>query len=453
MGNQEADNRTWKTVPGKEGIVYREHATRKNGKHPDRFFGIRYRGGQGKRTIETLGWASDGWTVPKSVALLRELKENIRTGVRPQSLREKREMAETAKREQEVLAAKAARACVTFGELADAYCEWSDLHRVSAKAVRRLLNIHILPDFRDRIAASITSQDVGDLAATVAKKAPQTGRNKNVDGATLSGQSVLNVLKTIREVYNYALETPVPGTSTMLYSGTNPALLTRRNRALTLPKIDARRLRVLNDEEITALLAYRGKHLEQAATDMHDMVLLALDTGIRAGELATLKCEACDAGTGAIRIITGAIGTNRSTKGGRTRILHVGELFPEALSMLQRRLAGAHSTYLFTGRGGVAVHPTTLSHAMARMAKELGFNEGVTDPRNTVVWHTLRHTFATRCLEAGIDIYALKLLMGHSSVNTTEGYLHLCDMRKRRAALAKLELQRQGAKNSAEQSH
>ena len=46
-------------------------------------------------------------------------------------------------------------------------------------------------------------------------------------------------------------------------------------------------------------------------------------------------------------------------------------------------------------------------------------------------------------LEAGLDIYALKTLMGHASVTTTEIYLHICDRDRRRAALAKAELARQ----------
>ena len=79
---------------------------------------------------------------------------------------------------------------------------------------------------------------------------------------------------------------------------------------------------------------------------------------------------------------------------------------------------------------------------MNRIAEALGLNSGVTDPRNRVVWHTLRHTFATRMLESGVDIYTLKELLGHSSVAVTEGYLHLCDRAKREKALARLTLER-----------
>ena len=85
---------------------------------------------------------------------------------------------------------------------------------------------------------------------------------------------------------------------------------------------------------------------------------------------------------------------------------------------------------------------TALGRAMNRIAEALGLNSGVTDPRNRVVWHTLRHTFATRMLESGVDIYTLKELLGHSSVAVTEGYLHLCDRAKREKALARLTLER-----------
>lgn len=111
--------------------------------------------------------------------------------------------------------------------------------------------------------------------------------------------------------------------------------------------------------------------------------------------------------------------------------------------MLRERLQRSSSGYLFPGPNGHVRSPYNLPRAMRRIMDKLGFNDGVTDPRNRVVWHTLRHTFATRMLEAGLDIYALKTLMGHASVTTTEIYLHICDMDKRRAALAKAELARQ----------
>lgn len=445
MGTKENQNMarlSWASVQGKEGVIYREHPTRKHGKRPDRYIAIRYRSGQGKRVLEALGWASDGWTVDKAVALLRELKENIRLGRRPQSLKERREMAEVARLEAERTAARAKLKSITFGELAELYKAWAKEHRVSAGSVEQVLDMHILPVLGERVAADITTVDVESLRKLVAAKQPLTGRNKNTPGACLSAQTVLHILKTVREVFNFALETPAPNESgVMLFSGVNPAVLSRRGRGVHVPKNDARRLRILNDKEITTLLAYQGRRKE-AFADLHDMILLSLDIGPRAGELVHIRRESCDPVTGAVRIYKGSR-DNDTTKGGASRLLFAGQLFPEAREMLRGRLSQpGNGPYLFSGPDGKARDANGLNRAMRRIMEKLKFNEGVDDPRNTVVWHTLRHTYATKMLEAGTDIYTLKELMGHASVTTTEIYLHLCDRAKREQALARIALTR-----------
>lgn len=442
--NQGLSRQSWNNVQGKEGIIYREHPTRKHGKRPDRYIAIRYRSGQGKRVLEALGWASDGWTVDKAVALLRELKENIRTGQRPQSLKEKRAMVEMARIEAENISVKAKLKSITFGELAEFYRGWVKEHRLSAGDVGQFLDMHILPVLGERVAAEITTADVEALRKIVAAKHPLSGRNKNTPGACLSPQTVLHILKTVREVFNFALETPAPDApGVMLFSGKNPAVLSRRGRGIHIPKSDARRLRILNDKEISGLLTHVSNR--KAGAELHDMMLLSLDIGPRAGELVHIRRESCDPVSGAVRIYKGSR-ANISTKGGTSRLLFVGKMFPEALEMLQRRLREpGNGPFLFPGLGGRSRDPNSLNRAMRRITDKLKYNEGVTDPRNLVVWHTLRHTYATRMLEAGIDIYTLKELMGHASVTTTEIYLHLCDRAKREQALARLALARSQA--------
>ncbi|MDZ7757180.1 tyrosine-type recombinase/integrase [Rhodohalobacter sp.] len=48
-------------------------------------------------------------------------------------------------------------------------------------------------------------------------------------------------------------------------------------------------------------------------------------------------------------------------------------------------------------------------------------------------FHMARHTFATKLLRRGVDIYTVKELMGHSSVSSTEKYLHLVSADKKNA--------------------
>ena len=437
MGNQQ-DERKWYTIQGQEGLYCRDHLTRRNGRRADRFIAIRYRSAAGKRVVETLGWASEGWTLAQAVSLLREIKENIRLGRRPQSLKEKRDMLEEARQQEAKLAEERNLMGVTFGDLANRYMQWVSTCRRSSKHVSQLLNMHILPLIGSMPANDITSADIERMRQIIADKHPLTGRGKNNPDARLSPQTVLHCLKTVREVYNFAAETEY-ASGVMLFSGKNPATLSKRSRAIHVERSDNRRLRILNDTEIATLLDRTSSHKEEAH-EIHDMILLSLDTGLRAGELVNLRTESVDMERGTLRVLTGSE-KSTTTKGGTTRVLHVGRLFPEAVAMLRQRV-GYGCVYLFPGRGGNVRDPNSLNATIRRIAGILGLNDGVTDDRNRVVWHTFRHTYATRMLESGVDVYMLKELLGHSSVTTTERYLHLCDMSKRCLALARLEMLR-----------
>jgi len=56
---------------------------------------------------------------------------------------------------------------------------------------------------------------------------------------------------------------------------------------------------------------------------------------------------------------------------------------------------------------------------------KLKFNENVSDTRQRVCFHTLRHTMASWHAESGTDLYILKELLGHGSITLTERYSHL----------------------------
>ena len=88
-----------------------------------------------------------------------------------------------------------------------------------------------------------------------------------------------------------------------------------------------------------------------------------------------------------------------------------------------------HPKFLFPAEGrdhkqsGTAKHPiqtTTLQCAMGRVAKQLNLNK-----RFSI--HTLRHSYATHLLEAGVSLKVIQQYLGHSSLQTTMIYLHLTD--------------------------
>jgi site-specific recombinase XerD len=65
--------------------------------------------------------------------------------------------------------------------------------------------------------------------------------------------------------------------------------------------------------------------------------------------------------------------------------------------------------------------PTTFRDAVETM----GFNEGIIDQRQKVVFHTLRHSYASWLAEAGTDIYTIGKLLGRSTVQMSARYAHL----------------------------
>lgn len=67
----------------------------------------------------------------------------------------------------------------------------------------------------------------------------------------------------------------------------------------------------------------------------------------------------------------------------------------------------------------------SVSKTFARTVQSTGLNDTVEDRLQKVTFHTLRHTFASWSVMAGVNIYTLQKIMGHSSISMTERYSHL----------------------------
>ena len=374
------------------GVRYREHPSRKHGIKPDRYFFVRYKL-NGKDKEEGLGWASEGWTETKAAGRLAELKENQRLGQGPQTLADKRQIAKEKATREAAERALLEQEAVTFGSIFEGpYLEHSRQNKKHNSVVteRGLFRQWIGP-----IIGSVPLKDVSPFHLERIKK--------DMADAGRAPRTIHYALCVVRQVFNFAREHDL----TSCLSPTSK---------VKPPRTDNRRLRFLNHEEAGQLLDY----LKERSPNLHDMALLSLHCGLRAGEVFNLAWGDVDFGRGLLAL--------RDTKSGRNRIAY---MTADVRAMLEAKEKGSHGDMVFPGRGGVK--RSWVSNAFERAIKELGFNEGVNDSRQKVVFHTLRHTFASWLVEQGTDLYSVKELMGHSTLSMTERYSHLAPDTLRRA--------------------
>jgi integrase len=153
---------------------------------------------------------------------------------------------------------------------------------------------------------------------------------------------------------------------------------------------------------------------------LQPIVLLALNTGLRRGELLGLRWGDVDR-VGALLTVRGA-----SAKTGRTRYV---PLNTEVLKTLKtwRPNDATDDDLVFPGDDGEPMF--SLKTAWGKVAKAAGLH-GFT-------FHDLRHTFASKLVQAGVDLNTVRELLGHTDIKMTLRYAHLAP-EHRAAAVAKL---------------
>jgi len=387
---------TVKWIAAGKGIRYREHDTRKHGVRPDRYWCIQYRRNN-KTYNEAIGWWSEGANQAECERALAKLRENWRIGQGPQSLKEMRQ-ANQADREKE-------RQALEKAELAGTTLEdfWATKYfpRASLSKAKHSIDTEAML-FRVWLAplAACPLEDINPLLIEEAVVQPMMKAQK-------SARTIQYALAVLSQIWNAARDLG-------LLTGDSPMKKVKR------PKKDNKRVRFLTEKEAVALLA----GIRARSQDVHDLSLLSLFCGLRAGEGQALTWADVNFDEKLLFI--------KDTKNELDRHAH---MTIEIEEMLGRRYNGQPKTELVipSCRGGES--RWRITSTFTRTVEALGFNRDIIDSRQKVVFHTLRHTFASWLVQRGVPIYSVSQLMGHKSIQMTMRYAHLAPNTQKAAAM------------------
>lgn len=181
---------------------------------------------------------------------------------------------------------------------------------------------------------------------------------------------------------------------------------------LKRPKLPQPVIEILTDEEIDALL--KGINTSTLLGSRQYIMVLLLDTGIRASELCTLTLANTFVNQGYIKV-TG--------KGDKERHVPIGNSLSKALiryiNTWRPQPGDSSVDELVLSPDGFPMTYDGLAQAIKRLGKHVGI------PRLHA--HLFRHTFAVRYLMNGGDVMTLRLILGHTTLEVTQVYMHLAE--------------------------
>jgi len=212
----------------------------------------------------------------------------------------------------------------------------------------------------------------------------------------LGGKSLQRMLSAVRSLYRWMLREGL--------AEHNPATPVRAPKSpRRLPAtLDADSIGQLLEIPCDTPLAIRDKAIME----------LFYSSGLRLSELAGLRWEQLDLGSGMVTV-TG--------KGNRTRMVPVGRMAAQALlewRKIRSEFASFEQPNVFVSQRGNPISPRTIQARIRYWARHQGIPQNIHP-------HLLRHSFASHMLESSGDLRAVQELLGHVDISTTQVYTHL----------------------------
>lgn len=272
----------------------------------------------------------------------------------------------------------------------------------------RTVSVYLIPKLGNTHLVKLSADDINRISAELLQNGGKRGHG-------LSPKTVADMLSVLKLIFRHALHQG--------YTCPDVSLI-------DMPKKKLPKIKTMCSNEI--------QKLEQLLWNSDDStslgILLSLYTGVRIGELCGLRWDDIDFKGGLVRINrtveritnmnlasmkkTQVIVSTPKTENGLREIPLPGAL----IKFLEiKKTSGQH--YIVTGKKNHS-EPHTLYIRYRRYLRRHGFG--------LYTFHALRHTFATRCIEAGFDAKSLSEILGHSNVTTTlRCYVHPSMEKKR----------------------
>lgn len=298
----------------------------------------------------------------------------------------------------------------TFGNWADIWLNQikrEQLKLSTYASYSNKLHKHILPILGDTSLEKITASDVDSFVNQLAKK--------------ISTSSLHIIFRLVKSCFQTAKERG--------YIYLNPCEKT------VLPILKKTKVRALSRPEQKAVEKFCLKSRKNFP------ILLALETGMRIGEICALKWEDIDFSSGTIKVhrtkqrITNPFSTSRTslieTSPKTMAAERVIPLTQKLEQLLKNERRKTESDYVVS-IGTRSVEPRTLNYRFKRIKQILGLSK--------VTFHSLRHTFATRCVELGGNIASISALLGHASIKLTLDTYTSSFLEEQRLTIQKLAL-------------
>lgn len=306
----------------------------------------------------------------------------------------------------------------TVGELLKLWFDTEVAPNVGIRAadvVRRALNLHLMPMAAGAVAKEVTPVQVKMWLNHTSK---------------LNQQYARTCFRALRESFALAEENGLILKSPVLSRYRPGGWSGAPKKALT-PTEEDQLLRVL------------------AGTRAHLLVWFLLATGARRGEACGLLWDCVDLDKGEIHLrrnlVTHPDGTSELHDYLKTEAsTRTVPLPPDLCDALRAERRRAMSVYVFTAKGGAYYDADRLKSMWGLVTRRFGPDaydtkriKGV-KTNTKVTPHILRHTYATRCFEAGMDIKEVQMLMGHASPDVTlRVYTHYCQESRQEATFEK----------------